>query len=681
MSPAAAAVTGYEPAELYADPSLMFGRIHPDDRDAAIAQIQDPHSANRHLRMRWQHKNGTWVWTDHRVVPIRDDEGQLIGAEGIARDVTEEVRAEEQLLESERLSRSVMESIPGPTLVLDASGTIVMINHAWDEYVQSHGGAELDSHGVGADYVALCEDAAARGIEGAADVAAAVRAVLSGTQQSVRLDYPAAMGDGDRWFLLRVSPLRTAHGGVVVLHTDITERKRHERELTYQALHDGLTGLPNRALLEDRLEVALRRARARHSLNMGLLVVDLDRFKSVNDAFGNGAGDLLLTAVSARLMELVRPGDTVARLGGDEFAVLCEGVSGRGEVEALADRIVGGLAEPFGQGTAEEVLITASVGAALGVRDIHGEVLLRDADAAMYRAKERGRNCYAFSDQSLHARTVSRLSIEADLRRALEQDELQLVYQPVVDLATETITGVEALLRWQHPSRGVLAPDEFLEVAEETGVIIPIGDWVLREACRQQRAWLIANPDRDHFDIAVNVSAQQMRRPQFVEDVLAAVADSAIQSDHLVLELTETALMEADVAPNADRLHAAGIRLAVDDFGIGYSSLSYLKRFPVDIVKIDKSFVDGLQRNPEDTAIVEAIIGMTKALALTAIAEGVEHEQQSDTLLALGCERAQGYLFSRARSPSVIGRLLQTGLPRKATGRRRPPSPHLLRHG
>ena len=660
MSAACEAITGYMPEEFYADPGIMLGRIHPDDQAAVLAQFADPRSARRRLRVRWQHRDGSWGWTEHHIVPVLDDAGRLVGVQGVGRDITDQVRAETELLESNQLSRAVLESIPGPTVVLDASGTIILANQAWHAYMSITGAVHPDRLGVGANYLTLCAEATARHVEGAAQTAAGVRAVLTGAQASFRLDYPAPGPDDDRWFLVKVSPLRSGADGVVVLHTDITERKRYEHELAHQALHDPLTGLPNRALLADRLERALARAQP-NIASLGVLIADLDRFKAVNDALGHAAGDRLLVAIASRLQNLVGPAETVARLGGDEFVILCEGLTRRNQAAERAEHLLAGLAQPLSVDSNEPAIVTASIGIALANRSADPDAVLREADTAMYHAKQRGRNRAEFFDQHLRADAVNRLFIGSALRDALDQDQLRLHYQPVIDLTTGAITGVEALLRWQHPTRGLLGPDQFLAVAEDTGLIVPIGAWVLREACQQQQRWLAVGLELPAVEVAINVSAQQLRRPDFVDETLAIIAETGATTDGLSLELTETALMDDTASPNAARLHDAGLRVAVDDFGVAYSSLNYLKRFPVSIVKIDKSFIDGLPDDPEDLAIVEAIIAMTHALGLRTIAEGVERTNQRDRLLTLGCQRAQGHLYAPASPPSAITPLLHTG--------------------
>ena len=645
-------ITGWTPDDFYADPGLMFRMLHPDDRDNATTMMQDPTDELHQLQLRLQHRDGHWVWTEHRTVPVVDEHGVLVATEAVARDISDQVLAETKLVESDRVSRSVLESIPGPTAVLDAKGIISMVNRAWDEYMLNCG-VKPEDYGAGVDYPAMCDRAARGGTSSASEVAAGVRAVLAGAHDSFQLDYPATGSDDDRWFSMDVSPMRTETGGAVVLHSDITDRKRYEGQLRHQALHDPLTSLPNRALLSDRISGALGRAR-RDGNEVGVLLLDLDGFKVVNDALGHAAGDDLLVTVAARLAALVRPGDTVARLGGDEFVILCEALGDPGEVTAVAERVVSGLATPLRQQDGGELAITVSVGVAVGDGSASGDSLLRDADAAMYHAKERGRNRFEIFDVGFGGRALARLTLEETLKRAIENDEFRLFYQPVVELQSGACVGMEALLRWAHPVRGLLAPDEFLTVAEETGLIVPIGDWVLREACQQRRRWQQSHPDAAQLPISVNVSAQQMKRPRFAQEAASAIEDAGITPHEIVLELTERTLMDASVIPSAVMLHDLGVRLAVDDFGIGYSSLSYLKTLPIDQLKIDQSFVAELGRNPIDTAIVSAVVSMTRALGIVALAEGVETSNQRDELLTIGCELAQGFLYARPALPEQL---------------------------
>ncbi|MEX1007840.1 MAG: EAL domain-containing protein [Acidimicrobiia bacterium] len=670
VSNAAETMIGFTPAEFYADPELMIRRVHPDDRRTAITHLKDPRTAAERVRFRWRHNNGEWVWTEHRTVPIFDDEGRMVAAEGIARDITEQVRAETEIRERELLSRSVLESISGPAAVLDAEGTILRVNQDWTALMARASGGKPEIASIGANYLTLCDGAASHAVPGAEQAATGVRAVLSGAQDTFRFDYPMPLPDDERWFVMRVSPLRTETGGVVVHHVDITDGKRYEEQLARQALHDPLTGLANRALLADRLEGALGRARPR-TASVGVLLLGLDRFNVVNDGLGHAAGDDLLVAVSARLLELALPGDTVARLSGDEFVVLREGLHGEQEPGALAKRLVDAFAAPLREANGEPITVTVSVGIALGDRKASGDELLRHADAAMHHAKERGRNRFEFFDKRLHARALTRLGIETELHHAIDHGAFRLVYQPIIDLCSGVLEGVEALLRWEHPMRGLLLPEEFLDVAEEAGLLVPIGDWVLREACRQARAWQDTQLEAGAPRISVNVAAQQMHHPNFVDEVRAAIEAAGIVPAKLMVELTETALMDTDVAHTATQLHNFGVSLAIDDFGTGYSSLSYLKRLPVDEVKIDRSFIDGLGHDNNDAAIVAAIVNMSHTLGLLCVAEGVETRCQRDALLALGCDHAQGFLFAKPAEPGMIDQLLAER-PRSTTGSPRP---------
>jgi diguanylate cyclase (GGDEF)-like protein len=616
------------------------------------------------MRVRMKHKNGTWIWTEHRLVAIKDEQGRYVAAEGIARDITEQVQAEAEILQRELLSRSVLESIQGPATVVDADGIIRAVNSEWLEGMRHHPDAP-NAGAIGSDYLALSDADAARGIAGSAQAGAGLRAVLSGAEETFHLDYPVYGFDKEheeRWFVMQVSPLRTETGGAVIYHVDITDRKKYEQQLARHALRDSLTGLANRALLSDRLDGALARSGAR-TPSVGLLLLDLDRFNIVNDGLGHAAGDELLVAVSARLRKLVPPGATVARLGGDEFVVLCEGLTGDQAAGALADRIVNAFSAPLREVAGETLTVTMSIGVALGNRTSTGDELLRRAGAAMHHAKRRGRNRFELFDKLLHAGAFTRLSVEAELHRAIERDEFQLDYQPIVDLRTGAIDGVEALLRWRHPTRGLLLPEDFLGVAEDAGLLVPVGDWVLREACRQARLWDEAHLCAPGFTVSVNVAAQQMHRPSFPDEVRVAIAHAGISASALMLELTETTLMDAQVARTAKRLHEIGVGLSIDDFGTGYSSMSYLKRFAVDEVKIDRSFIDGLGTDPDDATIVGAIVNMTRTLGLVTIAEGVETTVQRDELIALGCERGQGFLFGRADTPEHLDQILAGTLP------------------
>ncbi|HYY87642.1 MAG TPA: EAL domain-containing protein, partial [Chloroflexota bacterium] len=439
---------------------------------------------------------------------------------------------------------------------------------------------------------------------------------------------------------------------------DITDRKAVEQELTRLAFHDPLSNLPNRALFMDRLQHALERA-ARQGRPIAVMFLDLDNFKVVNDSLGHKAGDQLLVSVAQRLVGCLRTVDTAARFGGDEFTVLLEDLTGPEDALLVADRIANHLNEPF-QLDGREVFVTASIGIALtdGSSET-AESLVRTADLAMYQAKTSGKARYAVFDPEMNDRAWRRLETETDLRHALDRSEFVLHYQPIVDLATGRIVEVEALVRWQHPERGLVPPAEFIPTAEETGLIVPLGRWVLAEACAQLRAW--GDPD---LVVSVNLAARQFQDAALVEDVARVLKASGLQPWQLKLEITESAAMLDAAATEATlrQLKRLGVHLAIDDFGTGYSALSYLKRFSVDTLKVDRSFVGGLGHDTDDAAIVTAIVALAHTMGLEVTAEGVETADQQARLQRLGCNRAQGYYFARPRDQAEISTLLNLGV-------------------
>jgi diguanylate cyclase (GGDEF)-like protein/PAS domain S-box-containing protein len=443
--------------------------------------------------------------------------------------------------------------------------------------------------------------------------------------------------------------------------SDITDQKLAEAELRsaeedirYQALHDSLTGLPNRTLVLDHLE------HARSSKQVAVLLLDLDRFKLVNDGFGHAAGDALLVEIAPRLREALRPGDIVGRLGGDEFVVLLADVADERVAFDVAERIVASLRRPFLLEGIEHY-VTVSIGIAMAGGDrVPPASLIRDADAALYRAKDRGRGRYELFDRAMRVRTLERLSLENDLRRALDRAELRVHYQPVVSLRERSILGVEALVHWEHPERGLVEPQEFIPIAEESGLIGPIGEWVMREACQQASAWHAASPDAPPLGISVNLSVRQITQRDIAGMVARALRDTGLDPQCLCLEITETAILDdSDAANQALRsLLALGVGMVLDDFGTGYSSLAYLTRLPIQGLKIDRSFIQRLGANARSTAIVTAIVRMAEALSIEVTAEGVETPRQVEELQRLGCDRAQGFCFARPLPPSEIAKLL-----------------------
>ena len=471
---------------------------------------------------------------------------------------------------------------------------------------------------------------------------------------------------GVRWVLLRGAASRDDQCNAVRMAgslTDITARKEAEEQLLRDALHDGLTGLPNRVLFLDRLERSIARIARDATHHFAALFVDLDRFKIVNDSLGHAVGDQLLQAVARRIVASVRPSDTVARLGGDEFTILHEDPREPDDSVGIAQRLLSALAEPFLLGD-QEVFITASIGIAPSTTGYtRPQDVLRDADTAMYRAKALGRARHQAFDTAMHARAMRMLQIQADLRRAIDRHEFELHYQPIFQLGNRRISGFEALVRWRHPEAGLIAPGEFIPIAEDTGLIIPLGRWVLEEACRQAVQWQVLFPDVP-LDINVNLSGKQFSQSDLVEQVIDVLNRTGLAAGHLILEITETVVMENPDAAVAmlHRLKALGVQLNIDDFGAGYSSLAYLQRFPVDAMKIDRSFVARIAGSAENAEIVRTIVALAHTLNLRVTAEGIETVEQLARLEALNCENAQGYLFSRPLSASAATDLLRNKL-------------------
>jgi diguanylate cyclase (GGDEF)-like protein len=448
-------------------------------------------------------------------------------------------------------------------------------------------------------------------------------------------------------------------GGVVSTTEDITEQRRSEARIAHMAQHDALTGLPNRVLFNERLDQAL--ARAKRGEMVATHMLDLDHFKQVNDTQGHPAGDKLLQMVADRLRTLVRETDTVARMGGDEFAVMQVAISHATDATSLALRIIEVLSQPYDI-EGQQAVIGTSIGIAVGPGDgVSPDQILRSADLALYRAKGDGRGTFRFFEREMDAQMQARRSLERDLRKALANNEFELYYQPVVDLATNEISSLEALIRWRHPEKGMVRPDTFIPLAEEIGLIVPIGEWAIREACATAASW------PEELKVAVNLSPAQFRNPGLLQVIVAALGNSGLPPDRLELEITETILLQDSEATLATlyRLRELGVRVAMDDFGTGYSSLSYLQSFPFDKIKIDRSFVKDIAASAGSLNIVRAVAALAKGLGMTATAEGVETKEQLDTIRSEGCSEMQGFLFSQPLPAADIERLFLSELRRR----------------
>jgi predicted signal transduction protein with EAL and GGDEF domain/FixJ family two-component response regulator len=555
---------------------------------------------------------------------------------------------------SEQKNRALLQALPDTIVIVDGTGLVV-------EHIRGSD-TKVEARFVGKRLEQVFPKELAR----------AARATMSGAGAGKRTTYEFAVGDGKdrRWFEARLRPQQD--GPLVIVTRDTTERRRAKDRIEYLAYYDTLTRLPNRQLFVRAAARAMKEAKLTGNM-LALLYLDLDRFKRINDNLGHSVGDALLQNVARRLERTVRDSDIVcrndvsdvqdatrvARLGGDEFVVLVTGLGDEKEAVAIAERIQRSLAEPFDCG-AHRLVVTPSIGIALYPRDARDiEDLLVKADMAMYQAKDQGRNGHAFFGQSMAVRSLGRLEIENDLRRAFDNGDFRIFYQPKLDLSSGAIIGVEALLRWHHATRDWVPPDTFIPIAEEIGLIIPLGEWVIGEACRQLNCWKAEG--LGHLTIAVNVSVQQFAREDFVDTVVGALQDAGIKPRQLELELTESLLMRnvAHTTAQMKRFRALGIALSIDDFGTGYSSLGYLRHLPVDALKIDRSFVKDLHRNDDDAAICAAIIAMARELKLKVIAEGVENKEQLDFLRRQKCDQAQGYLIGRPVAPGDLPALIQ----------------------
>jgi diguanylate cyclase (GGDEF)-like protein/PAS domain S-box-containing protein len=631
----------------------------PDTTRRGVREVlAEGHVSDRELAVR--RRCGALVPVSYHATTYTDAAGNLRGVFATARDVTERQRSERALTESEARFRSVVQALGEGILVQRADGEVIECNEAIERIMgypreQIVGRTWDDRH-----VTVLNED----GSPMPQEMLPSLRTLRTG-QPSRGVILGVDMRDhGLRWMMCNAEPLQLPGedhpSAVVTSFADITDLRSTQESLRTteeRALHDELTGLPNRALLLNHLESALNRAR-RHGSIVALLFLDLDDFKAVNDSLGHLAGDEFLVHVGQRLVNSLRVSDTAARIGGDEFVVVCEDLDDPGEAGRLAERIQQVLAMEIPL-RGRPVSAPASIGVALSRPDSTPETLLRDADAAMYVAKRGGGRRWEPADAGLQAEALRVLSVAGELHRALTQHELVVHYQPIIDLETGSTASVEALLRWRHPERGLLLPGEFLDVAEQRGLITDVGSWVLTTACTEAAGWA-----RRHGPAApvvtVNVSSRQLGNQGLTRLVMNTLDSAGLTVDRLRLEIPETQLVTAGVSAIADlhALSAAGVRIAVDDFGTGFAGFNYLRRLPVDELKIDRSFTDGLGTDPTDTAITSSIIALGRSLGLTIVAEGIQTTQQRDIVTDLGCDYGQGWLWHHAVAGEQIDLLL-----------------------
>lgn len=599
------------------------------------------------------------MFLDFICQPLRDAAGQVTGIFVEGSDVTEATLADERRIESERFARATIDALANRVAVVDATGRISAVNKAWREFGLASG-TDPETILEGSNYLDVCDRAMREGLDEAGLVADMIREVAAGDRVAASFDYTCPSPSGDLWFSATIT--RFAGDGpvhLVISHEDITERRRSAQKIVFLATHDALTSLPNRALFSERAIRSIARSRETGA-GLALLFIDLEQFKRLNDVQGHMIGDAALVAVAAELRALIGVDDTVARLGGDEFVVI---LTGREDAAVAATRFATDIKARLGRPlhvTGRDISLTASVG--ISLFPAHGdsvEELLRHADAAMYVAKSRGRNDFVFFLPEMGAEAAQRLDLESHLAQALALDQLELHYQPQVQLASGRTVGMEALLRWRHPSWGMVPPATFIPIAEEAGLILTIGEWVLRTACAQNRSWQEAGLPR--LPVAVNISPAQLRQAGFVESVSRILAETGLDPDCLELEITESMVMsrtESTIA-QLDGLRALGVLLSIDDFGTGYSNLSYLTAFPLDRLKIDRSFIRDLPSDPNASSIVGAIMAMGRSLGLLIMAEGVETAEQADFLRGIGCEGAQGFLYGAPTDAAAFETLLR----------------------
>ncbi|MGP1387407.1 MAG: EAL domain-containing protein [Thainema sp.] len=628
--------------------------VHPDDRQAYYdCYFQAVHNQEDFVsEYRLLHVNGNYRWILDTGKPRYSQQGEFIGYIGSCLDISDRKQVEQELKIRERQFRQIFELAPAGMSILDLRGRFLNVNQALCNLLGYTKAELLQTTWLDVTH----PDDLPSNLN-------LIQKIVSGDLPHAQLEKRYLNKIGETLYaVVSIAPLQNSQDELhqlAVQVIDITERKRAEEQLTHDAIHDGLTGLANRAFFMNQLQMALKMSERHSGYEFAILFVDVDRFKRINDSLGHVVGDQLLVAIANVLTRCTKPTDTVARLGGDEFAILLEDIHDIHDAIRVAQRIQDDLVPPF-RLAGHDVVTTASIGIVLSAADYqHGTELLRDADIAMYRAKDNGRNCYEVFDKVMHARAVQMLRLEANLQRAIDQQEFVTHYQPIVSLTTGQLTGFEALIRWQSPE-GVIPPNQFIPMAEDNGMIVPIGEWILQSACQQLRVWQQEFPHVANLQISVNLASRQLAEESLITQIDQILQSTGLTGACLKLELTERMLMENStvVVSRLEKLKQRDIQLSIDDFGTGFSSLSYLHQFPIDTLKIDRSFVQQMDVTTSQSGIVQAIVNLAHALGMDAIAEGIESQQQVQTLQTLGCEYGQGYLFSRPLPAEQVRSLL-----------------------
>ncbi len=656
ISPQVESMFGYTQAEWLARPGIWREVLHAEDRDAVLSEIDRGREERGGFRLEHRviTRDGRTLWVRNEAALVTSEDGGNPCWHGVIYDISDRKVRDEDLRRSEARFRSLVQSSSGVVLVVNRDGTIVYASpslSSWAEAAQTH-------TTIGSNCIDLLHPDDVLRFRQFLTEAAGVSGISPDIEVKLR-----SSGGSCRHVEMTATNLTDDFEvqGIVLNARDVTERRDLENLLSHQAFHDPLTDLANRALFFDRLGHALDRATRLEQI-VGLLYLDIDNFKLINDSLGHEIGDQLLIAVSKRLSDSVRNIDTVARLGGDEFTVLIEDLNDLGAAILTADRISKSLSEPFTL-PGSDVQVTASIGIAhSGIRKVTSEDLMRAADIALYRAKNLGKARYSVFERGMTAPIHEQLEIEHDLRQAVGRDEIEVYFQPFVDLTNGFVQGVEALARWRHPDRGLLLPDDFVGISESTGLIVELGQKVLELSCRQVRDWQKRDRVIPPLALSVNLSTYQFRHPSIVEDIARALRELDLPPERLILEITESLFLGnsgqiVDVLLDLKRL---GVRLFVDDFGTGYSSLSFLKRFPIDGVKIDRSFIVNLERDVQNQRLIAAIVAAGQALDLEVIAEGIETISQLGEVRSLGCISGQGHLFASPGTASEITPLLNS---------------------